>query len=1555
MKKIVTISFFFLTFHNLFGQNCNLEFGIKIDYTNKRFIDNYTLWFCSGIPITVIADNIPNASYQWFLDDKEIKGATKISYSIGDVGGKYTVKAISGSCSYSRDVIINFSESFATLLNIGSKSSMCDKNGWARLVAYPYPEDNFKYQWQMDKVDIEGAINYDYRAEKPGVYTVRVTQGKCSTTTKPVEVKPSDLKTNQIIINKTVYTRDTTLTFCEGKSVQMLTEYEMAIYTDFKVFKDNKLIPINNGGTIRESGKYRIELKKGDCQLVTPTIEINFRKSFPKLSIGGISLVSECGKKNIYITNTSEVVDFANGNDISVEWQRDGIKQVEQTIWPPFVINELGIYKAIVKNGQCIGESSPLEVKALNKDVIPLRIYNINSKRVEACLGQALSLYFFSFGKGLLELYKDNRLIHTTDKSQLPLITESGKYYAIIREGNVCTQYSDTLEVILKGRKTAPLTLNNALCQNGIFSLSVEKGEGLTYAWKKNGKAILNANEATFTTKEAGNYSVVINQDYCSVASSEISVGAKIVANSTICEGQTLQLSTSIANSYEWTGPNGFTSTIQNPNISKAILTNQGQYFLKTTNGNNCTFRDSVTIKVNPSPIFSVEIPEIICLGKSFTITTKSLNNNLVYYNMSTPDNVGFSFISSLTRDNITPKMAGVYTITAIDYNNQCTSTTIAKVNINTESDCPSITIADLSKIKICYNSEVEIPFTIAGKFAPNTIFTISYIDYDGKLQTLGSGTKSPIKVRISGYYRLIITANDRNISSSPSDYLNITYINYPSISYTNLSACTGYQVDLKVDYKYEKIQWKLDGKVIDGATSANYSATQSGAYSVDVSQSGCIASTHPSSETKVVIGKLDKPYVYLQNTPYVCEGFTVDLLSSNYPKDVSFQWNLDGKPIDNMNVSTMKAAKKGGYTLTIKQGNCEATSDPRQVYVGDILPNSVIGYGSNGSDYNPTQVDLCKGTPYYLYYAPYWDRYAPDSFRQELQLQWQKDGVDIDKADSLAYKVQEEGIYRLKVSQGNCVAYSKPVQVKFTNKIKLQLSYYSNSAYSADDKNVFACSADSVQLYFYRNNSEQHYNYPTKVYNGDKVVKELSIQNNNFYASTSGNYWVTQTYPIKDLEEVCIATSDTLNVKIGGTKIESLIPNMTSCLDTINVYSYYQSNAKYRWKYNDVYLPRDTTSSIKIYQSGTYQWEVNTKTCQFVSKPFAVTLGKLEATLESPYKTVPCYGDTFTLSPQIKSNIYAYDSKTQKQIDPPAFQWKKDGVDFSKEEYLENIPKGTYSLTIKQKNCTVTTNPITIDYIKIPREISPKDSTFICPNSGFMELASAANSRYNFTWTKDKKVIPNQTNSFIKANETGSYQAQIESGECATMTYPVKVFQKLTLPTANISGSKEINAGDSTRIKIDLTSSAPWTIKLTNSQTFTAEKTPFEFNVKPTQTTVYELASVKNGCGDGTVNGKAEVKIVILGTEEIEGAKINLFPVPTQSTCQLTVEMALPEKLDWQLFNSDGKLLSKAEKTKIVPFFSQSIDLESLPSGIYLLKIIIGNKIATRKIIKQN
>lgn len=1565
MKKIFTICLLILNIHNLFGQNCNLQFGVTIDYNNRRLTDNYQFYFCSGIPITLTADEIPNATYQWFLDDKEIQGATKLGYSTGSIGGKYTVKAISGSCSYLRIVYLNFTTTLNTFLysSTGQQSvNICDRNGNIDLYTIVNYTNDFKYQWQKDNIDIDGEENYYYSPQKAGQYTVRVSQGECSTTTQPIEVKTIDLKTHQIVLGDKAYTKDTTLEFCEGIPIRMLSNFGYWDYSEIKAFKDGKQINFNNGDKISESGKYRLELKKGDCMLITPTIDVKFGKNLPQFTLNDWipGAFNGCGQRVIYFTNSSEISASTKEGDVKIEWRKDGIKQLENPLGAVYTASAPGIYTAVVKSGQCQSETKKFEIKTISSTLVPLRINNINGKKVEACIGQTLALNTVTLQRKQLELYKDGKIIATTKVNDLPKITESGKYYVIAKEENICTQYSDTLEVIIKGVKTLPISLDNSQCQNGIFNLSVEKREGLTYSWKKDGKLIPNANNSTFITKETGNYSVIINQDFCSVASPEIAVGAKIKVNSTICEGQTLQLNAGKAKTYEWKGPNGFSSTLQNPTVSKLSSANQGLYYLNITNDNGCTFRDSVSIKVNQLPIFSVETPEIICLGKAFTITTKTSNNNSVYYNMNTPDNVVFGFGSSLTRDNATPQMAGVYKITATDYDTKCSYTATTKVNINTEADCPSIILADLSKAKICYDTDTDIHFTTSGKFAPNTVFTVNHVDYSGNLIPLASGTKSPIRVKISSYYRLIITSNDRNISSSPSTYLNLSYVYTPRIIYSSQSACTGYSVPLKIDTtynKFDKVQWKFNGKNIDGATGISYSAKQAGGYSIEVSRDGCIGKSNDTL-TLISIGKLEKPYVYPLTSPFACEGFSIDVASSNYLDDVTFQWNLDGKPIEKMNNSTIKASKKGRYSLTVKQGTCEATSDSVQVNIGDILPNRVVGYGGYSSNYDPTKVEICKGSTYQFYYQPYFDRGSyQDSVvrRRGMQLQWQKDGLDIPNADSISYKVEKDGNYRLKISQGSCVAYSKPTQIKFTNKVKLSMSNYSSNAYSTNDKSILACEKDSIQLYFYGGDREQYYLFPTKVYNGNKLIKELPKYNTNFYAANSGNYWITQTYPIKNSEEVCIATSDTLNVKIGGTKIEVLSQNITSCLDTISVYSFYQRNAKYRWRFNDVYLPKDTTESIKIYQSGTYQWEANIKNCQFISKPFTVTFGKLEATLESPYKTVPCYGDVLMLFPQIKSYSYTYDSKTQKQINQPTFQWLKDGVDFSKEEYLENIPKGTYSLTIKQKNCSVTTNPITIDYVKIPREVSPKDSTFFCPNGGFIELASAANSSYKYTWVKDKKVIPNQIKSSIKATETGIYQAQIESGECATMTFPVKVSQKNTPPTALISSTKDNNTGDSTRIKIDLTSSAPWTIKLTNNQTFTAERTPFEFNVKPTQTTIYELASIKNTCGDGTVSGKVEVNMTILGTEEIEGATINLFPVPTQSNCQLTIEMALPEKLEWQLFSSDGKLISKAEKTKIGLFFSQNIDLESLPSGTYLLKIIVGNKIATRKIIKQN
>ncbi len=59
-------------------------------------------------------------------------------------------------------------------------------------------------------------------------------------------------------------------------------------------------------------------------------------------------------------------------------------------------------------------------------------------------------------------------------------------------------------------------------------------------------------------------------------------------SNSPICIGNTLELKASGGTNYAWTGPNGFTSTDQNPTIASATAVNNGQYSCSITGTGGC-------------------------------------------------------------------------------------------------------------------------------------------------------------------------------------------------------------------------------------------------------------------------------------------------------------------------------------------------------------------------------------------------------------------------------------------------------------------------------------------------------------------------------------------------------------------------------------------------------------------------------------------------------------------------------------------------------------------------------------------------------------------------------------------------------------------------------------------------------------------------------------------------------------------------------------------------------------------------------------------------------
>lgn len=94
--------------------------------------------------------------------------------------------------------------------------------------------------------------------------------------------------------------------------------------------------------------------------------------------------------------------------------------------------------------------------------------------------------------------------------------------------------------------------------------------------------------------------------------------------NGPLCVGQTLQLTVDTPYSagpyaFYWTGPNGFTSTLQNPTIPNAQLSHAGTYTVVLTHLSSFESDTSTTtVVINPIPAAPSFTPTPVCAGQQF-------------------------------------------------------------------------------------------------------------------------------------------------------------------------------------------------------------------------------------------------------------------------------------------------------------------------------------------------------------------------------------------------------------------------------------------------------------------------------------------------------------------------------------------------------------------------------------------------------------------------------------------------------------------------------------------------------------------------------------------------------------------------------------------------------------------------------------------------------------------------------------------------------------------------------------------------------------------------
>ena len=183
----------------------------------------------------------------------------------------------------------------------------------------------------------------------------------------------------------------------------------------------------------------------------------------------------------------------------------------------------------------------------------------------------------------------------STDQNPLiaPVSTADAGIYAVTITVDGCVSLPATTEVVLIDQPDASASNDGPVCEGGSLQLNSQtmtSGATLSYEWSgPNSFSSTDQNPliAPASTADVGIYAVTITVDGCVSVPTTTEVvlidqpDATASNDGPVCEGGSLQLSSQTMTSgttlsYEWSGPNSFSSTDQNPLIAPVSTADAG-------------------------------------------------------------------------------------------------------------------------------------------------------------------------------------------------------------------------------------------------------------------------------------------------------------------------------------------------------------------------------------------------------------------------------------------------------------------------------------------------------------------------------------------------------------------------------------------------------------------------------------------------------------------------------------------------------------------------------------------------------------------------------------------------------------------------------------------------------------------------------------------------------------------------------------------------------------------------------------------------------------------
>lgn len=293
-------------------------------------------------------------------------------------------------------------------------------------------------------------------------------------------------------------------------------------------------------------------------------------------------------------------------------------------------------------------------------------------------------------------------------------------------------------------------------------------------------------------------------------------------------------------------------------------------------------------------------------------------------------------------------------------------------------------------------------------------------------------------------------------------------------------------------------------------------------------------------------------------------------------------------------------------------------------------------------------------------------------------------------------------------------------------------------------------------------------------------------------------------------------------------------------------------------------------------------------------------------------------------------------------------FQWQKDGtnLNWAQSPSIKPATSGNYSCLVSNgSGCTKTTDPIFVTVFPRPSAtLAPAGSVQIC-QTDTLTLLSNATGTNTYQWYRNN--VPFSTaGPDLSTSLSGNYKVLVTNNfGCTRLTSTTKVSKYRTTITAN--GPVVFCQGDSVILSSTTPNTASWQWQLNNVNIPGATGSSYAAKTAG-------LYRVRGFSTEGCRSYSNQLDVNVNCRESLDGNYLlQLSPVPVSSVLSVSIPDIITNGM-MEIYMPDGKLIDRRNLQTISGTSSLQIDVSDFTAGIYLLRIIDGNKIYQGKFIKE-